>query len=280
MGHPAKIRAYEPRKQKNDRRDARLLLHLLAQDIFPRIWVPSVEQRDVRALLMHRHQWVRIRVRLQNALQSIALGHGLRRGSGLWSKDGQLRLVQLSLPLHTEARRDELMVLYRQLEADIEVLDRIVARTAEERPLSRLLMTHPGVGPNTALATEVHLGDPMRFADGKAVASYVGMIPEEKSSGSKRRLGQLTKQGNALLRYLWCEAARHAVRHDAELKQFYTRKLAQKGLGKANVAAGRKLGIRLWIMLRDEIDYDEFCRRGRQCGEAHTERPGRERGPA
>ena len=141
-------------------------------------------------------------------------------------------------------------------------------------------MTHPGVGPNTALATEVYLGDPTRFADGKAVGSYVGMIPEEKSSGKKWRLGKLTKQGNTMLRFLWCEAARHAVRHDAELKRFYTRKLAQKGLGKATVAAGRKLGIRLWIMLRDEIDYDEFCRRGRQCGEAHAERPGRERGPA
>ena len=275
VGHPAKIRAYEPRKQKNDRRDARLLRHLLAQEIFPRIWVPSVEQRDVRALLMHRHQWVRMRVRIQNALQSIALGRGLRRGSGLWSKDGQLSLLALSLPEHTEARRNELMALYRQLDADIESLDRTVTRTAEERPLARLLMTHPGVGPNTALATEVYLGDPTRFADGKAVASYVGMIPEEKSSGKKWRLGKLTKQGNGLLRYLWCEAARHAVRHDAELKRFYSRKLAQKGLGKATVAAGRKLGIRLWIMLRDGIEYDEFCRRGRQCGEAHAERPGR-----
>ena len=188
--------------------------------------------------------------------------------------------MALSLSLHTDARRNELMTLYRQLEADIEVLDRMVAETAEERPLSRLLMTHPGVGPNTALATEVYLGDPTRFADGKAVGSYVGMIPEEKSSGKKWRLGKLTKQGNTMLRFLWCEAARHAVRHDAELKRFYTRKLAQKGLGKATVAAGRKLGIRLWIMLRDEIDYDEFCRRGQQCGEAHAERPGRERGPA
>ena len=115
-----------------------------------------------------------------------------------------------------------------------------------------------------------------RFADGKAVSSYVGMIPAEASSGGKRqRLGELTKQGNAMLRFLWCECVRHAVRHDAELKRFYTRKLAQKGLAKATVATGRKLGIRLWIMLRDEVEYDEFCRRGRQCGEAHAERPAR-----
>jgi transposase len=126
------------------------------------------------------------------------------------------------------------------------------------------------------LATEVYLGDATRFPDGKALSSYVGMIPAENSSGKRRRLGELTKEGNAMLRFLWCEAAGHAVRKDAELKRFYTRKLAQKGLGKAKVAAARKLGIRLWIMLRDEVDYDEFCRRGRQCGEAHAERPGRE----
>jgi hypothetical protein len=71
-------------------------------------------------------------------------------------------------------------------------------------------------------------------------------------------------------------AARHAVRRDSELKRFYTRKLAQKGMGKAAVAAGRKLGVRLWIMLQDGIDYEEFCRSGkRQHGEAHAERPDR-----
>ena len=123
-------------------------------------------------------------------------------------------------------------------------------------------MTHPGVGPVTALATEVFLGDPSRFMDGKALASYVGMIPSEYSSGARQRLGGLSKQGNPLLRFLWGEAAMHAVRRDPELQRFYRRKLLQKGLGKARVAAARKLGIRLWIMLRDQIDYVEFCRRG------------------
>ena len=114
-------------------------------------------------------------------------------------------------------------------------------------------MTHPGVGPVTALATDVFLGDPSRFADGKALASYVGMIPSEYSSGGRQRLGGLSKQGNPLLRFLWCEAALHAVRRDPVLTRFYRRKVIQKGVGKARVAAARKLGIRLWIMLRDQI---------------------------
>jgi len=116
----------------------------------------------------------------------------------------------------------------------------------------------------TALATEVFLGDPGRFVDGKVLSSYVGLIPGERSSGRRQRLGKITKQGSPLLRFLWCEAGTHAVRRDPELKRFYRRKLVQKGLGKARVAVARKLGIRLWIMLRDKIDYEEFCRRGQK----------------
>jgi transposase len=140
--------------------------------------------------------------------------------------------------------------------------DRGMEQQARERSAARLLMTHSGVGPLTALATEVFLGDPARFADSKALASYVGMIPGEYSRGKRQRLGGLTKQGNPLLRFLWSEAAIHAVRGDAELKHFYRRKLIQKGLGKARAAVARKLGIRMWIMLRDRIEYNEFCRRG------------------
>jgi transposase len=271
VGHPAKIRAAEPRKQKNNRRDARLLLTLLAENRFPAIWMPSGEQRDLQILLRHRHQFVRIRTRVQLSLQSLALNHGLRRGHSLWTPAGQHTLRALPLAPHASEQRDTLLALYPQLQGPISDLDRQVERQAQQRPQSRRLMTHPGVGPVTALATEVFLGEPRRFADGKAVASYIGMIPSEHSSGRRQRCGKLSKQGNSLLRFLWGEAAMQAVRRDPELQRFYRRKLVQKGMGKARVAAARKLGIRLWIMLRDEIDYAEFCRRGhlqRQCSGA------------
>jgi transposase len=262
VGHPAKIRAAEPRKQKHDRRDADLILKLLVENRFPSIWRPSKELLDLRALLLHRHQWVRMRTRIQNALQAIALANGLRRGPSLWSQAGQRTIASLPLTPHTAHRRSELQAVCGQFETAIEKLNQRVEKQACERSGARLLMTHPGVGPVTALATEVFLGDPTRFADGKALASYVGIIPSEYSSGGRQRLGGLSKQGNPLLRFLWCEAAAHAVRRDPELQRFYRRKLVQKGLGKARVAVARKLGIRLWIMLRDQIDYNEFCRRG------------------
>jgi transposase len=264
VGHPAEIRAAEPRKQKHDRRDADLILKLLTENRFPAIWLPSKELQDLRSLLRHRHQWVRMRTRIQNALQSIALANGLRRGSALWSQEGQNRIASLPLPPHTAYRRSELQHMYEKFEAEIEKLNQRVQEQACGRPGARLLMTHPGVGPVTALATEVFLGDPARFADSKALASYVGMIPREYSSGGRQRLGGLSKQGNPLLRFLWGEAGVHAVRQDPDLQRFYRRKLVQKGLGKASVAVARKLGIRLWIMLRDQIEYNEFCRRGQK----------------
>jgi len=264
VGDAAKIRAAEPRKQKHDRRDAELILKLMVEKRFPAIWIPTREQLDLRALLLHRHHWVRLRTRVQNALQAIALANGLRRGSRLWSYQGQQTMATLPLGPHAAYRRDALQSLYARMASEIEHLNQRVEEQVRQRPSAQLLMTHPGVGLITALATEVFLGDPQRFADGKSVASYVGMIPREYSSGERQRLGGLSKQGSPLLRFLWGEAAAHAARRDPELQRFYRRKLLQKGLGKARVAVARKLGIRLWILLRDQIDYQEFCRRGQK----------------
>ena len=108
VGHPAKIRAAEIRKQKHDRRDARLVLDLLVmKDRFPQIWMPSTEQRDLRTLLRDRHQWVKMRARLQHTLQAIALNHALRQGHALWSAAGQSALQALPLPPYTSQRRTE-----------------------------------------------------------------------------------------------------------------------------------------------------------------------------
>jgi transposase len=115
VGHPAKIRAQETRRQKHDRRDAGLLLMLLREDRFPEIWMPSSEQRDLRTLLRDRDQWVRVRSRVQHTLQGIALNHGLRQGRSLWKRQGQSALQALPLPPYTAQRRNELLDMYEQL---------------------------------------------------------------------------------------------------------------------------------------------------------------------
>jgi transposase len=142
VGHPAAVRKAETRRQKHDRRDADLLLKLLVEDRFPAIWMPSTEQRDLRALLLHRHQWVRMRTRVPQALEAMALSHGLRRGPSLWSRAGQAALAALPLPPHAAHRRSELVGLYQHLAAQVDQLDTRVAeavlpRSAATRPSRR-----------------------------------------------------------------------------------------------------------------------------------------------
>lgn len=194
VGHPAEIRAAEPRKQKHDRRDALLLLRLQIESRFPSIWVPSRELRDLHTLLRHRHQWVRMRTRIQNALQAIAVSHGLRRGPSLWSQTGQHTISSLPLAPHAAHRRNELQALYGTLSTKIDELDERVKDQALQRSGAELLLTHPGVGPVTAFATDVFLGDPTRFDDSKALTSYIGIIPSEYSSGGRQRFGGFRRQ--------------------------------------------------------------------------------------
>src|SRR6202047_3562976 len=143
VGHPTEIRAAEPRKQKHDRRDAALLLKLQVENRFPSIWMPSAELRDLRALLRHRHQWVRMRTRVQNTLQAIALSHGLRRGHSLWSQAGQQAVASLPLAPHAAQRRTELQALYGKLSKQIDELGERVMDHALQRAGAKLLRTAP-----------------------------------------------------------------------------------------------------------------------------------------
>ena len=105
-----------------------------------------------------------------------------------------------------------------------------------------------------------------RFSEVRQVTSYGGLIPAEESSGGRQRFGHLTKQGSRLLRFLLVEAGQSASRLDPGLKRTYKRLTFRKGKSIAKVAIARKLIIRLYIMLRDQIDYAEFCRRGSHAG--------------
>ncbi len=266
VGDAAKIRKMEVRKQKHDRRDAEHLLNLLVRGDFPRVWLPSVAERDVRVWVEHRHQLVELRTRAKNGLQAIALNQGRQRGWKLWTARGKRELKKIPLREGMARRREDLLALVEQLDRWVKELDQRIDQEVAQREDAQRLMTHPGVGPLTALGTVLVLGPVERFPDAKHVTSYVGLIPQEESSGGRQRFGRLTKQGNRLLRFLLVEAAQTASRFDPGLRRVYRRLAFRKGAASAKVAVARKLVIRLYIMLRDRIDYQEFCRRGSHAG--------------
>jgi transposase len=260
IGDAAAIRASYIRKQKNDKRDAAHLLKLLLEGRFPRLWVPSSEQRNVRQLLIHRHKLVQIRARVKNGLQHLALNRGMQKKARLWSTAGQKALRALPLEGWAQCRRQDLLQLLGYLEAQIAPLDRAVEQAAEQDPQARLLLTQPGVRPITALAFVVTLGDVTRFPRGKQVASYLGLIPREHSSGGRQRLGSISKQGNSFLRMLLVESAQSVTRLDAGFRKQYQHRCHSKPKGVAKVAAARKLALRLYWMLRTQTPYPEIVR--------------------
>jgi len=152
VGDAAKIRAAETRQQKTDRRDAELIMRLMVEGRFPRIWVPSEAERDVRQLLMDRHHRMRARTAAKNQLQSLALNQGMQKGKRLWSAAGRQLLSDLAMLPHAAHRRDQLLEWVGLLDQQITALDVLIAAEVTRRADARLLMTHPGIGPQTALA--------------------------------------------------------------------------------------------------------------------------------
>ena len=239
IGDAAQIRASYVRRQKTDRRDAGHILRLLVEHRFPRIWVPSAGQRDQRQLLVHRHRLVQMRTRIKNELQHLMLNQGVQKKRQLWNSGGRAALEKLPLEGWTARRREDLLGLLAMLETRVAELDEAVSEAAYREPQARLLMTQPGVGPITALAFVVTIGEVSRFKRGKQVASYLGLIPSERSSGSKRKLGSISKQGNVFLRTMLVEAAQSAVRHDEQFRKEYRHRCHHKPVGVAKVAADR-----------------------------------------
>jgi transposase len=261
IGDAAQIRASVVRKQKTDAHDAEHLLQLLLEQRFPRIWVPSAEQRDLRQLLVHRHSRVRMRTQVKNQLQALALNQGVQRKRKLWNAAGRAELEGLPLLPHAAARRAALLRSLDQLEAEVAQLDQQVSAAARADVGAARLMTHPGVGPVTALATVLTVGPVQRFGRAKQLASYVGLVPSEHSSGGKQRLGHISKQGSTLLRFLLVEAAQVACRGDAEMKRAYVRLSLRRQRSIAKVAAARVLLQRMYWMMRWECDYPALMAR-------------------
>jgi transposase len=262
VGDALKIRAAEVRQQKHDRRDAALILKLLLEGRFPRIWIPSSEEKDLRQLLMHRYKLVRLRATVKNELQHLAMNQGITRKRKLWSARGEQVLRELPLKPWASRRREDLFKVREMLSSQIDGLDQAVVEAAEKDDRARLLMTQPGVGPITSMAFVLTMGDVDRFPRGKQVASYLGLIPREYSSGGKQRLGSISKQGNRFMRMLLVEAAQNAVRYDPGFRNEYLHRCHTKAKGVAKVAAARKLAIRLYWMLRTNTGYPEIVRVG------------------
>jgi transposase len=261
LGHATEIRRRARWRQKNDRRDAELILDLMLHDEFPRLHRPPMQSREVLRMLRYRQKLIKIRTMSKNSLQALALQAGVARRSWLFTREGKQELAQTVMTPAMQWQRDHWWYLLQPLnEQLLETMTWLKAQSQDDVCVARL-RTHPGIGLLTSLCL-VHSLQPVdRFRNTRKVAAYGGFDPVERSSAERKCFLGISKAGSRILRHLVVEAAQVAVRKDEELKRFYQRLAARRGRPKAKIAVARKLLIRAYIMLRDEIDYAEFRRR-------------------
>jgi transposase len=267
VGDAKKIRKMAPSRHKSDRRDAEHLLTLLVQGRFPTLWRRPQESQLILEQLRFRHGLVKQRTFVSNRLQVLARGLGLPRLK-IRTKGGRQLLTAAPLDPTRERIRTAWFELLDQLEEQVAAIELVLKQRAETEPAVRRLSTHPGIGPLTALCYVHTVGDVSRFHNVRQITGFLGLDPVEDSSADRWRIGHISKEGSAVLRFLLGQAGQVAVKRngDEKLRQSYQQISRRRGRPIAKVATARRLGIRAYIMLRDEIDYAEYDRRGRAVG--------------
>jgi transposase len=248
-------------KRKTDRDDALRLAQLQALGQLPTVCLPPKATREWRALIGTRQALVGRRVAAQNRIRAVLVGQGLPapRGAKAWAAAGLEGIGQYAKPL-ADCAADELwrgllqlaLTEYRQAKGLLEQAEARLDQLARADAGVRTLETVPGVGPRTAETVVAYLGDPKRFASGKQVSAYGGLVPRQYQSGEQDRRGRITRRGPALLRKLLVECAWVMLRYNAWARAVYARLSRGKARKKqAVVALARKLLVRCWAMLRD-----------------------------
>jgi transposase len=266
IGGAAEIKAKRVRKQRTDRQGAQHILKLLLKDDFPKIWVPTWENRDLRQLLWHRHRMVQTRTRIMNQLQAVAINEGVRCKKRLWREAGRKQLESLPLAPWASRRRQDLLEVLDRINPTIAELTQ-AEDEAEKCSEARRLMTHPGVGALTAVAFVLIIGEANRFGCGQQISSYLGLVPAEDSSGERRRLGHIGKQGNSLLRFLLVEAAQATARSDCRWRNQFFHLAKRRGRKIAKVAMARRLAVRMYWMWRRGWNYEQLQSFGSHAGQ-------------
>src|ERR671919_2710634 len=262
LGDATEIRRRARWRQKNDRRDAELILELMLHDEFPRIHRPSPQSQEILRMLRYRHKLVKLRTIVKNSLHSLSLQAGLSLQARLFTCQGKQQLLSAPMSPVMQQQRQQWLELLQELNQRITETEGWLKQQALSDPCVNLLRTHPGMGLLSSLGIVHTLIPVSRFPNTRKLAAYGGFDPMESSSADKKRYLGISKAGSRLLRFLLVEATQTAVKTDPELKRFYRRLAQRRGKPKAKVATARKLLIRSFIMLRDEINYAEFQQRG------------------
>jgi transposase len=250
MVHPLQCKAIASARLKNDKVDAAILAQLLRAGLLPEAWIAPPAVRQLRALLRHRAQLVRLRTLLRNRIHAVLADHGHGRPAGCWSGPGRQWLASLELPAVSREVIGDGLALMDALQQPIDRLDAEVRQRAKADPRVTVLTQLPGVGPFTALVLLAEIGDITRFGSARKLASWAGLTPTVRGSDRTVRHGHISKQGPTWARWVLCQAAQTARRHP-DFAPGYQAIAKRRGSKIATTAIARKLLTRAYHLLTD-----------------------------
>jgi transposase len=244
--------------RKTDRIDAETLAVAVERGQIPLAHVLSPARQQLRMRLSVRNALVETRTEYVNTVRGLARANGIRIPAcdtshfvkhARHAVRADIRVAELSAPLLTLL--EHVGAQLAQVEVELEEL-------CGDEPVIAQLMTAPSIGLVTAAAFVSVIDDAQRFGNARKVGAYLGLVPSEKSTGDKRRLGAITKQGNSYVRALLVEVGWSILRHARldPLHQWAKTVAARRGKRVAVVALARRLAGVLWSMWRNGTVYE------------------------
>jgi transposase len=271
VAHPSDLRAIAHARIKNDRLDAEKLSELNRGDLIPQVWVPPAESRDQRELILEQ-----ARVRQMIAREKTKVRALLRRWGRAeavpkpFTKAGGIALAEVPLPEGAGFVLQQKIQRIQNLKEAEQELRRQILKQIPTDERQRWLQSIPGVGECAARWLSNVLGDVKRFPDGRHVASYIGLVPSERTSCTEPRRGGITKRGNVWLRWMMIQCAWAAIRSfrkdpNRQWRTMYA-ELVNRGKSKkrAVVAVANRLTRVAYALLRDGRPYESRSRPARQ----------------
>lgn len=255
------------RRSKTDRADAKALLEAARNDEIHPVPVKTVSQQALTTLHRIRSTWQATRTMRLNSLRGLLREFGVTIPAGAHHVVPRVRALledpEAPVPMSVRPSLAVLCDEIRRLEERVTQLERQLTALAKQLPLVAHLRTIPGVGLLTATALVACVGDVRRFPSGRYFASYLGLTPKEHSSGSRRRLGAISKQGDRYLRTLLIHGARSVLwraKSQPTPDAFRTWALAlerRRGHNKAAVAVANKLARMIWRIWQSDRPFRE-----------------------
>ena len=266
IAHPKEVKAIAKAKIKTDKRDSKILAHLLRTDLIPEVYKRSRENRSYQRTLRQRVFYVGSMTRVKNRIkallsqQSEDIRGEISRVKNIFGREGLAVLKGLDLPEGEKKLINALLITFRHMEERIKESSALVEELYEKLPFARLIHTVPGFGKFLSVLVAVEVADVNRFENSGKFHSYAGVIPSTHSSGGRTYHGKIVKEGNRGLRWAAVEAVWPAIRADFDLRCFYERLKKRKGANSAKVATARRLLTIIYRMLKENRPYIPYKR--------------------